>query len=228
MEPEIVHSSSFVVDAVALIAAEAETAIAERGLFRLSLCGGNTPRSVYALLARSGLPWDRVQITFGDERCVPPDSDQSNFRMARETLLESAAIPAENVFRMRGEIDPKEAAREYEAKLAAVAARFGEARYRHDLLLLGIGDDGHTASLFPGTSALEETERDVVANFVPKFDAHRITFTFPLIAAARRVCFLVNDPAKEEVVRKASAGDLRYPSGRVCAECGRVAWLLGF
>lgn len=228
MDPEVVHTSSFAADTVALIGAEAASAVAARGLFRLSLCGGNTPRPVYALLAKAGLPWDQVQITFGDERCVPPESDQSNYRMARETLLAGAPILPENIFRMRGEIDPDLAAREYDAKLAAVAGGFGEARYRHDLLLLGIGDDGHTASLFPGTSALEETARNVVANFVPKLNTHRITFTYPLIAAARRVCFLVSDPAKEPVAQAAIRGDTRYPSGRVRTEAGRVTWVLGW
>ncbi len=227
MTPEILRTSSFAADAAKFIAAAAEPSIAERGLFRLSLCGGNTPRPVYAELAKLALPWDKVQITFGDERCVPPDDAQSNYRMARESLLSAVPIPAGNVFRMRGEIDPEVAADEYERKLGSVAARFNEIRYVHDLLLLGIGDDGHTASLFPGTAALAETGRNVVANFVPKLAAQRITFTFPLINAARHVCFLVNDPKKEPIIQINLSGTSPYPSGRVAPANGKLTWFLG-
>ncbi len=227
MNPEIIRTPSFVPDAVAFIIAEAHAALAERGLFRLSLCGGSTPRPIYAELAKSGLPWNKVQITFGDERCVPPESDQSNYRMAREALLDPAPLPEGNVFRMRGELEPAAAALEYERKLDAVAARFGEPRYIHDLILLGMGDDGHTASLFPGTAALEESERNVVANFVPKLDTHRITFTYPLINAARHVCFLVNDAKKEPVLQSVLQGHSGYPSERIAPVAGKLTWLLG-
>jgi len=225
--PEIIRSVSFAKEAAAFIVSEGHAAIAAHGLFRLSLCGGNTPKAVYALLAQSDLPWQKVQITFGDERCVPPDDAQSNYRMAREAFLGVIDIPEGNIFRMRGELDPAEAAEEYERRLAQVAARFGEPRYVHDLLLLGMGDDGHTASLFPGTAALEERERNVVANFVPKFDTHRITLTFPIINAARHVAFLVNDPAKEPVLRSVLAGESGYPSEQVAPTSGRLTWFLG-
>jgi len=227
MSADILRSSEFVTDAVALIVAEARKAVDERGVFRLGLCGGSTPKGVYTALANVALPWEKVQITFGDERCVPPDDAQSNYRMANETLLTPAGIPKENIFRMKGELDPAQAAGEYERLLAAEAARSGEPRYRHDLLLLGMGDDGHTASLFPETAALEETGRNVVANFVPKLDTWRITFTFPLINAARHVCFLVNDPKKEPVVQQVLAKSGGYPSERVAPESGRLTWILG-
>jgi len=227
MTPEVIRTSSFVADAVKLIAAEAQAAITARGLFRLSLCGGNTPRPVYAALSEAPILWSKVLITFGDERCVPPDDAQSNYRMAREALLDPALVPASNVLRMRGELDPEEAAREYEQRLAEVASEFGEPRFAHDLLLLGMGDDGHTASLFPGTPALEETRRNVVANFVPKLNAHRITFTLPLINAARRVCFLVNDPKKEPIITEVLRGDTEYPAERVAPAPGTLTWLLG-
>src|SRR4029077_13805346 len=111
-------------------------------------------------LRRSGtMPWDLIRITFGDERCVPPDNPESNFRMAWETLLAPAAVPEKSILRMRGEIDPQIAAQEYEDQLDLMARQHGEPIYRHDLILLGLGDDGHTASLFPGTAALEETTR---------------------------------------------------------------------
>jgi len=212
MNTEIIRTSSFVADAVKFIVDAAQAAISERGVFRLSLCGGNTPRAIYAELAKQPLAWDKFQITFGDERCVPPDDAQSNYRMAREAWLGQVAIPEGNVFRMKGELDPAAAAEEYERKLAAVAQRFNEERYVHDLLLLGMGDDGHTASLFPETEALAEANRNVVANFVPKFNTHRITFTFPLINAARHVCFLVNDPKKEPIVQTVLSKSGGYPS----------------
>lgn len=216
----------FARDAAHYIMERARVAIAERGLFRLSLAGGNTPREVYAAMADAGrtFPWDKVQITFSDERCVAPHDKDSNFRMAQESLLAVAPIPGGNVFRVRGEIDPEAAASEYEAKLAAVAARFGEPRYAHDLVLLGLGPDGHTASLFPGSPALDETTRNVIPATGPKPPPQRITFTFPLINASREVAFLVKEDSKEKVVEEVQAGDLRHPASRVKP----ATWLLGY
>jgi 6-phosphogluconolactonase len=230
MSPEIIHTTSFPTDGAKLILDSARAAIAERGLFRIALSGGHTPAAIYKQWAASAgdLQWDRVQITFGDERCVPPDDEQSNYRMARESLLGSVPIPPGNVFRMKGELPPDEAASAYEAQLAAVASRFGEPRYRHDLVLLGVGPDGHTASLFPGTAALEEQTRNVVANFVPKFNTYRITFTYPLIDASRHVCFMASGDDKKGVVQQILAGQGDYPSGRVRPADGRVTWLLGW
>src|SRR5216117_1465443 len=182
-KPRVLRTKNFVTDAADFILAQAQQALGERNEFRIALSGGNTPRPVYTLLAAIGrdLPWDLIRITFGDERCVPPDDAESNFRMARETLLAPAAVPEKSILRMRGEIDPQVAAREYEEQLDLMASQRGEPIYTHDLILLGLGDDGHTASLFPGTAALEETIRRVVANFVPRLNAWRLTFTFPLI-----------------------------------------------
>ncbi len=227
IKPTVLHTSSFTPDAARLIETEAARAIAERGLFRLGLCGGGTPRPVYAALAKAELPWGKIQITFGDERAVPPDDAQSNYRMAREAWLGHVPLPEGNVFRMRGELPAAEAAEEYQARLSAVAARFGEPRYAHDLLLLGMGDDGHTASLFPDTAALAETERDVVANHVPKLGVERITLTFPCINASRKIVFLVNDPKKQPVVDAVLSGQSAYPSGRVAPASGELVWLLG-
>lgn len=228
MTPEIIHSQRFVSDAVDLIVRKARAAIAQHGAFRLALSGGRTPRKIYTDLARTGLPWDQVFISFGDERCVPPDDAQSNYRMARESLLDPASIPAANVLRIRGELPPEEAAAACEAELRAVTQSIGETRFQHDLLLLGIGEDGHTASLFPGTAALEEAGRNVVANFVPKLSAHRITFTFPLINAARHVCFLVDGNEKAPVIEAILRSGSGYPAERVAPESGRLTWLLGF
>jgi 6-phosphogluconolactonase len=167
-----------------------------------------------------------VQITFGDERCVPPDHEDSNYRVAKESLLDPAGIPEGNVFRMRGEIDPEEAAHEYEAKLHAVASRLGEKRYIHDLLLLGLGEDGHTASLFPGSPALDEATRDVLPVIGPKPPPQRISMTFTLINAATHILFLVKEPAKHEIADAAIAGDPRYPASRAHgSDC--TTWLLG-
>jgi 6-phosphogluconolactonase len=178
-------------------------------------------------MAEIGLPWEKVLFTFGDERCVPPDHEQSNYRMARENLFEPAAVPEKSIMRMRGEIDPQIAAQEYEHDVDLVASQRGEKIYRHDMILLGMGDDGHTASLFPDTKALDETTRRVVANFVPKFDTWRLTFTFPLINAARNVCFLVNAKKNAALIDKVLAGDHQYPSARVNPTEGKLTWILG-
>lgn len=227
MTATIIRPESFAPEVTAWILNEAREAIAERGLFRLSLCGGGTPKPVYAALAEADLPWEKVQITFGDERSVPPDHEQSNYRMAHEALLGKISIPEGNIFRMRGELPPAEAAADYERRLKAVAERLGEPRYVHDLLLLGMGDDGHTASLFPETTALQQTERSVVANHVPKLETDRITFTYPLINAARTVAFLVNDPKKEPIVQQVLAKSGGYPSEGVAPASGRLFWFLG-
>ena len=228
MKPSVIRSKSFVDDAGQVILESAQEAIEARGSFRLALSGGNTPRPVFARLAEIGwdLPWEKVVFTFSDERCVPPEDEQSNFRMAKLALLDRVAAPA-RVLRIRGELTPEEAADEYEWKLAELASESGESRYVHDLLLLGLGDDGHTASLFPGTEALGEKARNVVANFVPKFSTHRITFTFPLINAARHVCFLVNDAGKDKIIAEILGGQAAYPAARVKPKNGRLTWLLG-
>lgn len=229
MGREIIRTKNFVVDASNFVVDHARRALADRNEFRIALSGGNTPRPVYSEVARIGrdLPWEKVLITFGDERCVPPDDEQSNYRMARETLLAPAGVPEKSVMRMRGEIDPSTAAQEYQDQLDLLATQRGEQIYRHDLILLGLGDDGHTASLFPGTAALEETLRWVVANFVPKFNSWRLTFTFPLINHARHVCFLVNSSKQSELVDRVLGGDPQYPASRVNPTEGELTWILG-
>jgi 6-phosphogluconolactonase len=229
MKRDVIRSENFVSDAAQFILGQAHAALAERGQFRIALSGGRTPRPVYSELARIGreLPWDRVFFTFGDERCVPPDDPQSNFRMARESLFVLAGMPEKSIARMRGEIDPQLAAQEYQDGLDLLAAQRGEIVYRHDLILLGVGDDGHTASLFPETAALEEKTRKVVANFVPKFDSWRITFTFPLINQARHICFLANANKNAALLEKVLAGDKQFPAARVEPSNGNLTWILG-
>jgi 6-phosphogluconolactonase len=225
MTPEIIHSANFVADAVALVEREADIAIFERGEFHLGLSGGNTPRPVYRELAGRRDAWHEWIFSFGDERCVPPDNDQSNYRMAKEALFDHAPIPAQNVLRVRGEADPAVAAREYEDELRGRAA--GQSLYRHDLLLLGMGEDGHTASLFPGTEALKVNDKWVVANFVPKFNTYRVTLTYPIINAARHVCFLVNSKGKDGILAEVFSGKSNYPCAAVRPTEGNLTWILG-
>jgi 6-phosphogluconolactonase len=228
MTPEVIHSPSFIDDAANLILASARDAIAQRNVFRIALSGGHTPDPIYRRLPQLApdFPWDKVQITFSDERCVPPDDEQSNYRMVRESLLDQVPIPEGNIFRIQGELPPEEAADAYDALLCQAAAGFNETRFRHDLILLGCGPDGHTASLFPGTDALNEQNSNVVQNFVPKFDTYRITFTYPLINAARHVCFLVKDADKKTVIEEILAGHSHYPAARVSPTEGKLTWLL--
>jgi len=225
MKSEIIRTNQFVQTAVAYIEIAAKQAIEERGFFRIALSGGNTPRPIYQALAQKDLQWAKWIVTFGDERCVPPDDAQSNFRMAAESLL-TLAKPGE-VLRIEGEIDPEQAATKYEMALRSLASRFNETRYTHDLILLGLGGDGHTASLFPQTAALQETQKDVVSNFVPKFNTHRITFTYPLINAARRVAFLVNDPSKLSVIDQVLESGHGLPSEGIQPVNGELVWLIG-
>jgi 6-phosphogluconolactonase len=230
MVPELIRTARFADEAAAFILAAAREAITARSIFRLALAGGQTPRLVHAALAQAAgaeFPWDHVQITFGDERCVPPGDPESNYRMAKESLFDVVPIPAGNIFRIRGEIDPETAAREYEEKLAKVAARFGEARYVHDLILLGMGPDGHTASLFPGEPSLAEAVRNVIPARGPKPPPQRVTMTFPLLNAARKVCFLVNDTARLPLVEQILAGDRTLPAGMVRPVAGTVTWIVG-
>lgn len=228
-EPRIIRTKNFETDAANFIVDLARNALAERNEFRIALSGGNTPRPVYSEIARIArdLPWERVLITFGDERCVPPDHEQSNYRMARDTLFVPANIPDKSVMRMRGEAEPQIAAQEYQDNVDLLATQRGEQIYRHDLILLGLGDDGHTASLFPGTAALGETTRRVVANFVPKFNSWRLTFTFPLINQARQVCFLVNASKHAKLIKQVLDGDSQYPAALVQPTAGDVTWILG-
>jgi 6-phosphogluconolactonase len=229
MKRDVVRSQDFVHDAAQFILQHARIALAERDQFRIALSGGNTPRPVYTEFARVGrdLPWDRVHFTFGDERCVPPDDPQSNFRMARESLFVPGAVPEKSIARMRGEIDPQIAAQEYQDGLDVLATERGEMIYRHDLILLGVGDDGHTASLFPETAALEEKARKVVANFVPKFEAWRLTFTYLLINQARHICFLANANKNPALLEKILEGDQQFPAARVAPADGNLTWILG-
>ncbi len=208
----------------------AQQCAADRGRFTIALSGGSTPRRLYQVLASppyaKEMMWDRWHVFWSDDRCVPPDHQDSNYRMAREELLDHVAIPNTNVHRMRGEDDPHEAAQAYEDVVREV---FQSPAPSFDLILLGIGDDGHTASLFPGTEALGERDRLVVDNWVPDLQVHRITFTLPLINAAKVVAFLDTDETKAEVLRQVlqpEPGEVMPPSGLVRPSPGVVHWFL--
>ncbi len=212
------------------VAAAAE-AIGSRGVFRVALSGGSTPRALHERLTRAPLreaaDWKKVRFFWGDERCVPPDHPRSNYRMARETLLQPLGIAPAQIFRMRGEDDPRAAADAYEAVLARESGGDGEPLF--DLVLLGLGPDGHTASLFPGTRALRERARSTVANYVPKFREWRLTLTYPALNAARRIVFLAageekREPASRILKRRPGYRDL--PASAIRPRRGRVLWLL--
>src|SRR6266480_7388363 len=226
MSREVVRTKNLAADAADFILDQVHKAIDEQNEFRIALSGGNTPRPVYARLATLGrdLPWERMRITFGVERCVPPDDPQSNFKMARETLFVPAAVPEKSIMRMCGEIDPQIAAQEYENSLDVLAALRGEPTYRHDLILLGLGEDGHTASLFPGTAGVEEMTRRVIANFVPTFNSWRLTFTFPLINHARHICFLVDATKHKDIIERVIEGDRSFPASRANPSAGDLSW----
>jgi 6-phosphogluconolactonase len=203
--------------------------VGERGAFSVALSGGTTPRRVYELLAsdeyKERVPWPSVHIFFGDERTVPPDHPESNYRMASEALLSRVEVPAENVHRIEGVGDAAANASDYESVMRGF---FGDVdRPRFDLVFLGMGDDGHTASLFPGTAALAETRAWVAANWVEKLGAWRITLTANAINAARRVAFLVTGASKAERVREVLTGEpdpSRLPSQMIKPRDGVLEW----
>jgi 6-phosphogluconolactonase len=177
-----------------------------RGRFTIALSGGTTPRALYTRLAAGPLlPWERMEICFGDERAVPPDSPESNYRMVKETLLKAPGLPPEQVHRIRAELPPVEAAQDYEQTLRKLFA--GTASFpRFDLILLGLGPDGHTASLFPHTAGLAEKQAWVLANWVEKFGSHRLSLSYPVLDAAAGVLFLVAGADKEWALHEVLQG----------------------
>ena len=209
-------------------AARAEEAIDGRGRFAVALAGGSTPKATYEALARDYaevLDWGRVHVFFGDERTVPPDHEDSNYRMADEALL--SRVPVGSVHRMRGELPPAEAATAYEEELREFVG--AEDVPALDLVLLGLGEDGHTASLFPETSALDVTDRWVVANPVLKLETTRLTLTVPVINAARAVTFLVAGEGKAGALREIVEGDAdprAYPAKIFRPEGRDLIWIV--
>ena len=206
-----------------------QTAMADRGCFRVALSGGNTPRAAFELLAQeprnTALPWSDVFIYFGDERCVPPDDELSNFRMAEKAFLDADRVPKKNVHRMRGEIDPGHAANEY-----ATILRTDMGMPPHlDLVLLGLGPDGHTASLFPGSPPDLESQSLVRAVFAKSQDMWRVTVTPTVINSARVVAFAVEGTEKTEILQKVYEGPIdttTYPAQVVHPKSGKLIWLV--
>ena len=222
---------SFVQGAADFIAELAARAIVERGRFTIALSGGGTPRPIYARLAsaeyRERIAWPQVHIFFGDERCVPPDDARSNYRLARETVLDQVAIPPDNIHRIKGEIDPAQAALLYEQELQGVFRTRSLPPF--DLICLGMGENGHTASLFPGTAALHERERWVAAQYAEVMQTWRVTFTAPLINAARGVAFLVEGAGKADMLWRVLAGPYQpdvLPSQLIQPASGQLYWLV--
>jgi 6-phosphogluconolactonase len=211
----------------------ANDAVAERGRFTIALSGGSTPKNLFNLLAtnaRNVLPWDRMFFFFGDERHVPPTDADSNYRMADESLLSKVPVPPGNVFRIAAENpDAAGAAEAYEKTLQKFFALQPGQFPVFDLILLGMGPDGHTASLFPGTAGLQEKSRLVIANWVEKFKTSRISFTLPVLNAARCVTFLVSGtdkaPALHAVLDSDAPGE-QYPSKLVRPTDGKLIWLI--
>jgi 6-phosphogluconolactonase len=211
----------------------ADSAVAERGRFTIALSGGSTPRSLFNLLAtnaRTTLPWDRMFFFWSDERHVPPTDPDSNYRMANEAMLSKVPVPPGNVFRVPAEnADAAAAANEYESTLRKFFKLEPGQFPQFDLILLGMGPDGHTASLFPGTAGLQEKSRLVIANWVEKLKTHRLTFTLPLLNAARAVAFLVSGTDKAPVLRSVLEEKVpgeQYPAKLVQPANGRLIWFL--
>jgi 6-phosphogluconolactonase len=213
----------------------AEKAAAERGLARIAISGGSTPKAAFALLAdpsqpwHGRMPWDKLELFWVDERCVPPDNAESNYRMTREAMLDHVPLTPEQVHRMEGELDPYVAAARYESLLRNSFRLQGAESPRFDLVALGMGPDGHTASLFPYTEAIHETGRLVAANHVAQKDTWRITLTWPVINNASSVFFLIGGADKAKVLSEVLTGPQdpeRLPSQLIWPASGILTLIL--
>jgi 6-phosphogluconolactonase len=218
-----------------LFAEKVEQAVATRGIARVAISGGSTPRATFKLLAdpagpfAASVPWGKLQLFWVDERCVGPEDAESNYGVARELLLSKVPIPAENVVRMEGELDPEVAASRYESTLRNALKLEGAETPAFDLVTLGMGPDGHTASLFPHTDGLNEMGRLVIANHVPQKDVWRISLTWPVINHAAEVVFEVEGPSKTDVLAEVLVGPRdpeRLPSQLIRPASGKLLFLL--
>lgn len=234
------HHLRVVADAPAIFRAAAEEfvrhashAIAARGSFSVALSGGSTPKGLYGLLAgdefKSQVAWDKVSFFWGDERSVPPDNADSNYKMANEAMLSKLPLAPGQVFRIRGEADSTVAAAEYEQALKNHFHLADGQLPAIDLVLLGMGPDGHTASLFPGTKALEEQRRLVVSNWVGKFYTNRVTMTSPVLTNAHHILFLVNGDDKSQPLKAVLEGPhepTQLPSQLILSAAAKTLWLV--
>jgi 6-phosphogluconolactonase len=214
---------------------EVKAAVQARGLARVAISGGTTPKAMFALLADPAhpflkeVPWDKLDLYWVDERCVPPDHPDSNYRMTKEQLLSKVPLPSDRVHRMEGELPPEEAAARYEATIRNGFKLEGAETPTFDLVLLGMGDDGHTASLFPHTQALDDMTHLVVANHVPQKETWRITLTWPVINQGREVAFLIEGAGKTQVLHDVLLGPYQpetYPSQLIRPASGELEMLL--
>jgi len=234
-KPEIVICSD--AGALARKAAEqfvarANQAVTQAGRLAVALSGGSTPKALYSLLAsadfRDRVDWSRAHLFWGDERCVPPDHPESNFRMVHETLLARISMPSDNIHRIAAENEPAEAAAAYERELKNFFGLENGARPAFDLILLGLGEDGHTASLFPRTTVLDEVKRFVAAIYVAKLQSYRLTLTLPVINAAAQVTFLVSGTSKAKIVREifgSPEASFYYPAAKIRPCEGQLTWM---
>jgi len=222
--------ASFVNYAASRIAQMAIATLEVNPTFSLVLTGGSTPVPIYERLAHpnfaNAIDWQRVRIFFGDERCVPPDHLDSNFGMAHKTLLQHVPIPEEQIHRLKGEMNPQSAALEYETTVRTFLDQHPPG---FDLMLLGMGDDGHAASLFPGTDAINEKERWVIAHHVDKLDAWRLTMTPPLLNRSENVMFIVTGSSKSAALRQVLEGDFQpmlYPAQIIRPDNRMLTWVV--
>ena len=240
MPTTVTYRTSATPEALARTAARffadhANAAVKARGVARIAISGGTTPKAMFADLADPNqsflrdVPWANLQLFWVDERCVPPEHPESNFRMTREAMLSSVPLPESQVFRMEGELDPEVAASRYESTLRNAFRLEGAQTPTFDLILLGMGDDGHTASLFPHTEALNDITHLVVANHVPQKDTWRLTLTAPVINQGRQVAFLIEGAAKAQVLSAVFTGPYQYetyPSQLIRPASGQLTLLL--
>jgi 6-phosphogluconolactonase len=212
-----------------------EQAVATRGIARMAISGGSTPQAMFQLLADPAqpflatIPWDKLQLFWVDERCVPPDHPDSNYGVCRKLLLSKVPIPEANVFRMEGELDPHEAASRYEAAIRNALKLEGAESPHFDMVELGMGPDGHTASLFPHTEAINEIGLICVANHVPQKDTWRITLTWPVINQGAEVVFEIAGKEKTDVLAEVFTGPRdvdRLPSQLIRPSTGKLLLLL--
>lgn len=218
-----------------LFASAAASAVEKRGQARIAISGGTTPKAMFALLADptqpfvKQVPWQKLNLYWVDERCVPPTHPDSNYRMTNEALLSKVPLPEDRVHRMEGELDPSVAAARYESVIRNSFRLEGAETPTFDLILLGMGDDGHTASLFPHTEALNDLTDIVTANHVPQKDTWRITLTWPVINQGREVAFLIEGAAKAQVLHDVFLGIYQpdqYPSQIIRPASGKLTLLL--
>ena len=207
----------------------AQSACQKRGRFAVALSGGSTPRALYSLLSepayRDTVPWDRTHLFWGDERCVPHDSPESNYRMVAQTLLSKITIPEANIHATRGQDkDPARAASDYQEDITRFFSLAPQEIPEFDLILLGLGPDGHTASLFPDTGATEVTERLVTAVYVPRLDSHRLSLTLPVLNGGANVTFMVAGEEKSEILRRVVSDEKPALPAQMVEPKGSLYW----